>query len=342
MRSAHHRRVWLVICAGVLAVTASAVAAAAVVHKPAGGQGIPVQAFPAALAVSPNGRTLYIADTEVPRANGVVWPLVLATGHRGPAIGVHGQPYLLVITPDGRTLFASDGAEITPIDVAAGTTRPPIRMGIAAGAPAPLLVSRDGRTLYFAGFDTIRSYDIATGKFHANIRADLPEAMILSRDGKTLWYASFDNQVVAVDLATGTVTMHVRVQKEPIALAMTPNGRTLYVAVTGRGSKKPAELIPVDVATGTAGPGIAIHYPVALAMAPGGRTVYVLASPQGTNGNGPTVPGWVTPINLSTRTAGHPVSVGYDPTSIVITPDGKTLYVANQDSETISSIPAGR
>lgn len=79
----------------------------------------------------------------------------------------------------------------------------------------------------------------------------------------------------------------------------------MAAAVPGSGDRRnPAEVIPIDVATDATGPGIQVSDPEALAMAPDGRTLYVLATPEGTNGDGPTAPGWVTPISLATRSAG--------------------------------------
>jgi YVTN family beta-propeller protein len=285
-----------------------------------------------------------VADGNAPAANGLVWPLALASGDRGHNIQVSGPPFALAITPDGRLLFASDGDVITEIDVADGAVRRKIHTGIAPGPVSPpLLVSPDGRILYIAEESRIRSYDIAAGRFDQGIRADWPQAMLVSRDGMTLWYASADNTVVAVDPATGAVIASIRVKSDPVALAMTPDGRTLYVALPGSGNRgNPGEIIPVDVATGAVRPGIRTRDPEAMAMAPDGRTLYVLATPQGTNGDGPTTPGWVTPITLTSHSAGRPIHVGYAPASIVITPDGQTLYIANEDSETISVIQVSR
>jgi len=343
MGSARWRGVALVIGASVLALTASAAAVTAVVRW-FEGPGISVGTFPDALAISPNGRTLYVADENASAANGLVWPLSVATGSQGRPIGVSGPPFVLAFTPDGRLLFASDGDVVTPIDVRTGAARRGIRTGIAPGPGSPpLLVSLDGRTLYIAEESRIRRYDIAAHRFGADIRADWPGAMLLSGDGKTLWFASADDKVVAVDLATGAVTARIRLKSGPVALVMAPDGRTLYVAVPGAGDRRnPAEIIPIDIATDATGPGIHVSDPEAMAIAPDGRTLYVLATPQGTNGDGPTARGWVTPITLATRSAGPPIGVGYAPTSIVITPNGKTLYVANQDSGTVSAIPVGR
>jgi YVTN family beta-propeller protein len=46
----------------------------------------------------------------------------------------------------------------------------------------------------------------------------------------------------------------------------------------------------------------------------------------------------VTPITTATNTAGPPIAVGIDPEFIVITPDGKTVYVANGGSDTVTPI----
>jgi DNA-binding beta-propeller fold protein YncE len=39
----------------------------------------------------------------------------------------------------------------------------------------------------------------------------------------------------------------------------------------------------------------------------------------------------VTPIHVPTNTAGPPIQVGNRPVAIVVTPNGKTAYVSNQD-----------
>jgi YVTN family beta-propeller protein len=47
--------------------------------------------------------------------------------------------------------------------------------------------------------------------------------------------------------------------------------------------------------------------------------------------------GTVTPIATRTNTAGPPISVGYGPENIAITPNGKTAYVAHGD-DTVTPI----
>ncbi|HET7013489.1 MAG TPA: hypothetical protein VFI65_06245 [Streptosporangiaceae bacterium] len=329
----------LIIGAGVLIVVAGVAAVTAFVFG-LGSGAISAGGFPDALALSQNGRTLYVADDNALAANGVVWPLDLATGHSGRSIRVHGPAMVLALAPGGRTLYAGDGDSVTPIDLVTGRTGPLIRTHI--DGEEPLLVSRDGRTLYLAGDKRIREYDLATGRFGPDIRADFPGAMLLSQDGRALWFASFDNRVVEVNLATGEVERRIRLRSWPIALAMSPNDRTLYAAESGSGRKVPAEVVPIDLAAGSVGPGTKVRFPVAMTIAPDGRTLYVLATPGGTEGDGPTVRGWVTPIDLATGKARPSIGVGYAPACIVITPNGRTLYVANEDDGTISVIHVRR
>ena len=46
----------------------------------------------------------------------------------------------------------------------------------------------------------------------------------------------------------------------------------------------------------------------------------------------------MTPIRTATNTPGKPIKVGKFPRVIAITPDGRTAYVANQDSGTVTPI----
>ena len=46
----------------------------------------------------------------------------------------------------------------------------------------------------------------------------------------------------------------------------------------------------------------------------------------------------MTPISTATNSAGKAVTVGAVPQFIAITPNGKTAYVASQDSDTVTPI----
>jgi YVTN family beta-propeller protein len=110
----------------------------------------------------------------------------------------------------------------------------------------------------------------------------------------------------------------------PTAIAITPDGKTAYVANEGSNT-----VTPITVATGTAGTPITVgSTPDAIAITPNGQTAYVANEGSRT----------VTPITVATGTAGTPIPVGNAPVAIAITPDGQTAYVVNTSSDSVTPI----
>ena len=84
--------------------------------------------------------------------------------------------------------------------------------------------------------------------------------------------AGSGNAVTPVDLTTRRAGPPIPVGTRPQAIAVTPDGRTAYVANSGSGT-----VTPIDTATGRAGTPIrAGTGPPAIAISPDGRTAYVL------------------------------------------------------------------
>lgn len=163
------------------------------------------------------------------------------------------------------------------------------------------------------------------------------------------------DSLTPINTATGTAGPAIWVHGRPSHLAATPDGSTLYVGTD-------TDVVPVNTATGTAGAPIAINFPTALAVTPDGKTLLVIGDgglypvPVATNVPGTLIPvghganhvvitpdskqayvgneddGTVTPIDLTTDTAGAPIvtgtPTGNDPESLAVTPDGKTVYAA--------------
>jgi len=97
----------------------------------------------AVLAATPDGKTLYVADTEM----SWVTPISTATNTAGPRITTGAGPYAIAATPDGSTAYvANSGAgTVTPISTATGVPGRPIRIG---GEPVGIAITPDGRTAY--------------------------------------------------------------------------------------------------------------------------------------------------------------------------------------------------
>jgi DNA-binding beta-propeller fold protein YncE len=89
---------------------------------------------------------------------------------------------------------------------------------------------------------------------------------------------------------------------------------TVYVLMPSAAHHDGA-VVPVDAATGTAGPAIGLHtsdfIADGIAVTPDGKTAYVIDAYNNNNGN-------VVPIRTATSTAGPPIPVGANPGPIAI------------------------
>ena len=307
---------------------------------------------PAALAVSPGGRMIYLADSP-----GSIIPVSAATGKPGKAILVSGGTTgdlaysKLTITPDGRTLFAlliglgAGGVpQIVRVDLRTGKETGQFQVPGGAYDFAP---SSDDATLYVvSGDNTLIAVDAVTGRperripVPANLLAG-EGAMVLSPDGGTLYVTTTDQDaqagaVTPVSLRTGAPGRAVSVGWEPESLAITPDGRTLYAAVDGMmgpsGQVAPNRVVAIDTATDRVRASLQWQAPpLYLAMAPNGATLWV-ASIGGDRGS--TADDTVTPVSVgndrpgtSFRTAGWLNVTDDGPSGMAMSPGGRTLYV---------------
>jgi YVTN family beta-propeller protein len=116
----------------------------------------------------------------------------------------------------------------------------------------------------------------------------------------------------------------VSVPGAPVGLAVTPDGRFVYVVVSFLGT-----VCVIDTATNMVVKTIPVELtPLGIAVNPDGSFVYV------TNG----VSGTVSVIDTSSNTVIDTVTVGTLPQGIDVSHDGKFAYVANQSSGTVSVI----
>jgi YVTN family beta-propeller protein len=131
------------------------------------------------------------------------------------------------------------------------------------------------------------------------------------------------SSLTPIATATNTPGAPIPVGADPVAIAITPDGRTAYV--TG-GSDT---VTPIATAINTPGAPIPVGAdPDAIAITPDGRNAYVANWTSGT----------VTPIATATNIPGAPIPVGVNPNHIAITPDGKTAYVQVWTSGTVTPI----
>jgi DNA-binding beta-propeller fold protein YncE len=321
---------------------------------------------PQQLALTPDGKTIWVAD-----GNDNVTPISAATNRAGkPVRVVHGEyegTDQVLATPDGKTVYVLDSyGEVTPISTATHKPGKPIKLGdnLVGDNADEMAITPDGKTLYVGGFGApglSSSYviPIATATNRAGKPITVPtngDAIVITPDGRTVYV-----------IGQPSVAPRQRIEVTPIAtasnrpgtpvivgngsqfpnpqVAMTPNGRTIYILDTNaRGG-----VIPFSTVTNT--PGKLISFGTAqvleIAIAPDGSTAYVLSQPPGWSqhlmaGGGGALTctgarGDVTPIATATNTVGTPIKVGCEPLSAAFTPDGRTLYVGGR-SGTVTPI----
>jgi DNA-binding beta-propeller fold protein YncE len=236
-------------------------------------------AFPAGIALSPDGRTAYVADQR----GDAVFAIDIARrvfASKGPA----GYAPAYIAAVRGRVIVTSGGA---------GAFRP-----VASPAPAPPFGAPPfdaDRSMVSSVFET--GPDGLPGNVPYRVRmdqepdgsqvvgGDAPGAVAISRDGSTGYVALSNVDRVAVLNLTGQPRvvrgLDLRLFPNapygalPSALALSRDGKRLFVALAGLDSvavldaRSPARYRYGLVPTG--------WFPTALAVSPSGRYLYVVA-----------------------------------------------------------------
>ena len=248
-----------------------------------------VGTFPDAVAVTPNGKTALVANYGA----GSVTPINLVSGKVLPAIQAGSGPAGVAVTPNGKMAYVTDagsapiGTTITPIDLVTDKPLSPITVG---AGPQGIAISPDGSTAWVS----------------------LAGAVVVGQSG------SVGSTVVSVNLATKAVSAPVSVGNAPLAVALSNDGQTLWVANSYSGS-----VTPITTSTRVAGTPVAVNgAPDALVVSPDSHTVYV-ADERSSVAKGNNV----TPISTSSLSPSAPIAVQKAPTGLAVTPDGSTLWV---------------
>ena len=143
------------------------------------------------------------------------------------------------------------------------------------------------------------------------------------------YITSNSNNVSVIDTITDTVITTVTVGGLPWGVAVSPDGKKVYVANRGGGGY----VSIINTATNSVTDTVTVGgWPNGVAVSPDGTRVYV------TNGQGITVSDNVAVIDTATNTVTATVTVGKSPIGVAVTPDGKKVYVTNDFSNNVSVI----
>ncbi|MGA2659106.1 MAG: c-type cytochrome [Verrucomicrobiota bacterium] len=144
------------------------------------------------------------------------------------------SPAALAAAPDGKTLFVAcaTAKQVAVFDL---HSRKVLRSFAVPESPCGLALTADGSRLFVtcaAPVSSVRMLDVAGGGTRGRIATGhTAMAPVLSRDEKTLYVCCRFNDCVAVlDLQAGKEARRIPVQREPVAAAITADGRFLLVA----------------------------------------------------------------------------------------------------------------
>lgn len=300
------------------------------------GRAIKVGGGPDAITITPNGRTVYVANF----VSDTVTPISTATNKAGRAIKVDVSPGVIGITPNGRTVYVGNGSLIgtpsaTPVNAvvpistasnkAGRTLLIPVYDNVPASAAA-FAFSRNSKIAYVAAA-YVNTINVASDTFGRVIQAGYdPGPIVITPNGKTAYEVDFGAaRVTTFSTVTNKAGRAITVGAElgpmaaTTAIALTPNGKTLYVGTGSFAAGEDDAVTPVSTTANRPGKAIRVGQGLnAIVITPNGKTAYVSSSDAGT----------VTPIRIATSTAGRPIDVGTDlaPNTIAITPNGATLY----------------
>jgi hyaluronoglucosaminidase len=102
----------------------------AATNKPGRPIPLPPGGYTTAMAITPDGKTVYVGDSTPDPELGYVTPISTATNKALPAIQIVGSPGQIAFTPDGRTGYVTTGSNtVIPFSTATNKAGRDIRVG---------------------------------------------------------------------------------------------------------------------------------------------------------------------------------------------------------------------
>jgi len=288
-----------------------------------------------------------------------------------PTVATDPTPNFLAVTPNGKSVYVSsdffiDTVSQYTVDPSTGSLTPKNPPTVSPGRfPAGIAVTPNSKSAY-----VVSNTDRNIGQYNINpVTGGLspkspptvavpalaePWAVAVSPDGKSAYVTGIGggSTVLQYDIHPKTGNLSPKTPAsvaagggdDPNGVAVSPDGKSVYVTNTGIGLSGTLSQYNVDPLTGALSPKVPATVatgfgPYGVAVTPDGKSVYV------TNyGNpvGPPPGDTLSQYNVDPLTGAlspkvsATVAAGLSPRGIAVTPDGKDVYVTNVGDNTLS------
>jgi YVTN family beta-propeller protein len=258
------------------------------------GEPIAVGDEPVGIAITPDGTRAYVANFN----SGTVSVIDTSANAVVATITVGMSPLYIAIAPDGQTAYVThaDSDFVSVIDTQSNTVTEEFSFGFP---PAGVAVSPDGRYLYVASstISEVAVYDLDPdgGIIIRMINLLGAFGIAFAPDGSSVYITAQNGNYVAAVRTQDWFTSPISVATVPVAVAVTPDGETAYVANFAADSVSVIDTDSKSVVKTITVPDV----PVSVAITPDGKTAYVYSAGEGT----------LTPIDTETNEASEPIEV---------------------------------
>ncbi len=283
---------------------------------------------PGPLAVTPDGKYVYVVDTDAK----IVRIIDTATDRSTSFITIaQGPPRFITFAPDGRHAYVSiynDSGTVNAVAVLDTSTDQETGFIAVDKIPYSPAVTPDGKYLYVpshftAQVDVVKISGPTSPTIVARIKVPPnPHWVDFTPDGKRAFVADHESNVLTViDVASGTMVKTISVGDSPHSVAVSPDGS--QVAVVCYMSN---DVFFVNTRNLTVANHLAVgNNPRDVVYSPDGRYVYI-ANESSNSVSVVPAGGSLTYPNISTTS----------PQSIAVLPNGAKAYVANLDAGNVT------
>jgi hypothetical protein len=241
------------------------------------GKVIKVASNPSGIAVTPNGRDLYVLGTKE------ITPVVTAPFAAAAPVKLSSPG--MAIAPNSKTAYFLDPDNLAVLPLATASNTSEKLIGTGRFVPEAVAVGPNSQDVYVVG-----TPDAALGQ-------GLHDAVLFFYDTATGKFRK-------------TVSIGPYSEAGGWAITLTPNGQMAYALGYGKTSASQGIVVPVDTVTGVAGGPIHVGVNASTIVASrNGTWVYVLDDGTPPGGAGPKSAGSVVPIDVATGKAGKAIPI---------------------------------